>query len=146
MIDPRADRAIYLQVADDLRGQINAGIIPSGAELLPEKALAAHYGIGIDAVQDALAILVNEGRIEKRRGHPSRVRHTPEMARVKVDLAGREIGGRGATEAEAAEYGIPFGSPMLILVELTMQPDGSVHEVELDAWPADRFRLRPEAD
>jgi DNA-binding GntR family transcriptional regulator len=64
------------------------------------------------------------------------------MARVRVDMDGREIGARGATEAEAAEHGVAVGAPMLVLYDVQEMADGSVQALEVEAWPADRTRLR----
>jgi DNA-binding GntR family transcriptional regulator len=146
MIDPRSPRAIYLQVADDLREQITTGQLVAGNELLPERALASRYGVGVDTVQRALAVLVRDGYVEKRRGHASTVRHTRPMARVRVDMDGREIGARGATEAEAAEHGVAVGAPMLVLYDVQEQADGSVQSLEVEAWPAEWTRLRRQGD
>lgn len=134
MIAPQDDRAIYRQVADDLRKRIAAGELRPGDDLPVEAALAAQYSIGKDAVRDALALLVAGGLVEKRRGHPSRVRHTPPMATVDVP-PGHLIGARAATAAESCDWGIPEHAPVLVLIE---EPSG----VEVDAWPADRTRLR----
>lgn len=136
---------MYRQIADELRHQIAAGDYDRGG-LPSEKDLVSTYGTSNATIRAALRELIAQGLILKRAGARTQVRHTPEMARVEVDLAGREVGGRGASEAEAAQYGIPLGSPMLILIEVTRLPDGTVQELEIDAWPADRTRLRPLPD
>jgi GntR family transcriptional regulator len=64
-------RPIYHQVADRLRDRIESGGLPDG--VLPSAVqLAGEFGVGRDAVRDALAVLVHEGLIEKRRTAPRR--------------------------------------------------------------------------
>lgn len=137
MIDPRSDRPIYRQVADELRRHIVTGDWPAGAELRSEDDLAAEYGVGRDAVRDGLALLVAEGLVEKRRGHRSRVRDTPQVSIVPIP-GEYEVGARPATEAEQREMNIPEGGWVLFA------QDATGAQVYLE--PADRTRFRWEAD
>lgn len=133
MIDPQADRPIYRQVADELRGHILTGDWPEGTELRAEDDLADEYEVGRDAIRDALALLVAEGLVEKRRGHRTRVRHTPEVSVIPIP-ADHEVGARPATEAECRELGIPEGGWVLYA------QDATGAQVFLE--PADRTRFR----
>ena len=58
---PRADRA--RQVADVLRHQIHAGAFDSG--LPAEQALAAEFFVSRNTIREALAVLKNEGLIDR---------------------------------------------------------------------------------
>jgi len=141
VITSPSDRPLYKRIADELREQIAAGQYRQ-AGLPAEKDLQHVYGASNRTIRAALAELVRDGLVVKQGGTRTRVRETPIMARIRVDLEGREIGGRGATEAEAAEYRVPVGAPMLTLYDVRELPDGSVEAVEVEAWPADRTRLR----
>jgi GntR family transcriptional regulator len=61
MHGPRADRA--RRVADVLRQQIHAGAYPDA--LPAEHALAAEFSVSRNTVREALAVLKNEGLIER---------------------------------------------------------------------------------
>jgi GntR family transcriptional regulator len=61
MHGPRADRA--RRVADVLRQQIHAGAYPDA--LPAEHALAAEFAVSRNTVREALAVLKNEGLIER---------------------------------------------------------------------------------
>lgn len=141
MITPSSRVPLYRAIADDLRNKIQSGEYDRHG-LPSERDLQATYGVSKYTILAALRVLVEEGLVSKQAGARTRVRETPVMARVRVDLTGREVGARGATETEAEHYAIPIGFPMLILVEVTPNPDGTLEELELDAWPADRTRLQ----
>ena len=54
---------IRSRLIDDIRREIAAGILKSHDRLRSEKALATEYGIGVQAVRQALKILREEGII-----------------------------------------------------------------------------------
>jgi DNA-binding transcriptional regulator YhcF (GntR family) len=138
-----SDRPLFARIADDLRERIAGGQYPRG--LPSEKDLQAMYGVSGLTVRHAVAVLVTEGLVTKRAGARTQIRDTPPMARVHVDLEGREIGARIVVDAaEAEQYGVPVGAPLLTLYDLVEDPDGTVHAVEIEAWPAEWTRLRRE--
>lgn len=55
-------------VADQLRREITLRLIHPGDSLPPERELTKIFGVGRPTVQKAIAILVAEGMVEKRRG------------------------------------------------------------------------------
>ncbi|MFH8408895.1 GntR family transcriptional regulator [Streptomyces sp. NPDC018019] len=61
----RADRA--RQVAEVLRRQIASGAFPSGV-LPDERSLIADHGVSRNTVREALAVLRDEGAVERRQG------------------------------------------------------------------------------
>ena len=67
-IDPRADRPVYKQLADEVRRQILAGEIAPGAALPSEPDLANTYGISRTSVRQGLGLLKNEGIVNARQG------------------------------------------------------------------------------
>jgi GntR family transcriptional regulator len=96
---------VYQQVADDLRGRIRGGEF--GQHLPAEADLAHEYGVGKDTIRSALAGLVQEGLVVRRRGYRATVR-TPEP-RVVVVGSGSTVQARPATAEERATHGIPEG-------------------------------------
>lgn len=55
-------------VAEQLRRQIALRLAPPGRPLPPERALARLFGVGRATVQRAMALLEEEGLVERRRG------------------------------------------------------------------------------
>lgn len=60
LADPRAP---YLQIADDLRRQINAGRYKPGDRLPSNKAMAGEYSTSTETVRRALRVLTDAGLI-----------------------------------------------------------------------------------
>jgi DNA-binding transcriptional MocR family regulator len=123
-------------VADDLRRQILDGSRPPSSRFPSERDIQQTYDVGRDTAREAMAILAREGLIVIRHGFPSRVRDNREMAIVPVPGGDYLIGARGATAAEAAEWGVAVGSHVLQLID-------RVTRIEVDAWPADRHLVDP---
>ena len=63
---PRKPR--YLELAEDLRGQILHGGFPDVDQFPTESVLCARYGVSRFTVREALRTLQNEGLIQRRRG------------------------------------------------------------------------------
>ncbi|MBS0479389.1 MAG: GntR family transcriptional regulator [Proteobacteria bacterium] len=63
---PRKPR--YLELAEDLRGQILSGGFPDADHFPTENVLCARYGVSRFTVREALRTLQNEGLIQRRRG------------------------------------------------------------------------------
>ncbi len=63
---PRKPR--YLELAEDLRGQILGGGLPDADPFPTESVLCARYGVSRFTVREALRTLQNEGLIQRRRG------------------------------------------------------------------------------
>jgi len=57
----------YEQIADALRHEIRTTRRP-GERLASENVLAKQYGVGVNTLRQALAVLVQEGWLERRRG------------------------------------------------------------------------------
>jgi GntR family transcriptional regulator len=58
--DPRAPS---VQIADDLRSQIDSGELAPGAKLPSGRSLASQYGVALMTAQAALQRLRDEGRV-----------------------------------------------------------------------------------
>lgn len=133
MINPSARRPLYRQIADDLHRRISDGEYAPGSPLPSEPDLGVHYQVGQHTIRAALDLLVQQGLIVKRHGALARVRETPPMSVAPIP-PGHQVGARPATDAERGEYELPPGSWVLVLVE-------AATGLEVEAYPADRFRL-----
>lgn len=58
--------AVYRQVADAIRGEIESGVYPSGSRLPPASELARHLGVNPCSVPQALVLLRQDGLIRSR--------------------------------------------------------------------------------
>jgi GntR family transcriptional regulator len=97
-----------------------------------EVQLAGAFGVGRDAIRDALAVLVHEGLIQKGRGRLTTVRRP--VAEAVVGIPGDAVvGARMANAEEQRQFNVSGGIPMLVV------RCGSNHVI----YPADRVQLRP---
>lgn len=72
-LDPDSGTPIYLQLASGLREAVASGALPAGAEVPSSRALAAANRVNYHTVNRALALLEEEGLLERRRGDAYRV-------------------------------------------------------------------------
>jgi DNA-binding GntR family transcriptional regulator len=61
--DPRGPELVYMQIADDIAGQIGRGELVSGQRLPSENDLAADYGVARMTVRRAARELTERGLI-----------------------------------------------------------------------------------
>ncbi|MGW0431867.1 GntR family transcriptional regulator [Micromonospora sp. NPDC003197] len=131
MIDPRRDRALYRQLADLLREQIDSGELTPGSPLPSETTLAQTHGLARPAVRQAIALLRAEGLVTTSRGYGTRVRKQVERTPLELPAGSFAIA-RMPSDAERLEYDLDDGVPVL---EIQLQNGStSVH-------PGDRIRL-----
>ncbi len=64
---------LHLQIAKELRAEINTGIYANGDPFPSETTLKAYYDVSRETIRSALAILQEEGLIERRRGSGTKV-------------------------------------------------------------------------
>jgi DNA-binding GntR family transcriptional regulator len=90
LADPRAP---YLQIADDLRHQINAGRYQPGDRLPSLPAMSAQYSSASETIRRALAKLRDEGLVatQSTRGTfvlrtPAEPQPSPEITRLETAL------------------------------------------------------------
>ncbi len=88
VIDPASFEPVYRQVARILREQIQGGQLRAGQALASEAALSQRFGVGRDAVRDALALLRGEGLVVTTRGIGTFVRGPAAEVRVVRVRAG----------------------------------------------------------
>ena len=136
MVDRRSDRALYRQLADELRRQIVSGEFSPGSDLPSEKALEQSTGTGRDAVRqshrrtpwrgpggDPARPTVAGARVRSSQGRAgaglsggSGLNANTRGARA-VRPAGRRAGTRGGDgRRRHGVPGRPSGGPMLSVV------------------------------
>lgn len=108
-VDRASDRPVFKQIADDLRGQIDAGVWAAGDRIPSEVQLMGRYGVARMTVRQALAALKAEGLLLAEHGRGVFVRGRPVVRRVASDRFARRHrqAGQAAFIAEAEGIGAP---------------------------------------
>jgi GntR family transcriptional regulator len=92
VIDRRGDRALYRQIADELRDGIRSGRHAAGAPLPSEAALMERYGTSQGTVRKALGQLRAEGLTVSEKGRGVFVRDQPPVLRMGNGTLGTPAG------------------------------------------------------
>ncbi|MGH8896882.1 MAG: GntR family transcriptional regulator [Egibacteraceae bacterium] len=120
-IDPRSDRPVYHQIADELRDRILARALAPGEKLPSETELVAAYGTTRTTVRQALRVLASEGLTFSRRGVGVFVRGRgslrPRMAQERFARRHRQAG-MAALAWEAEQQGKAWRAEILELGEV----------------------------
>jgi DNA-binding GntR family transcriptional regulator len=128
-IDQASYEPVYRQLARILRDQIRTGELRPGAALPSEAALSQTFGVGRDAVRDALASLRNDGLVITTRGLGTFVREPAADRTVVRAGAGTRVTARVATADERLRLSLPDGTAVLVVTRAG-EPD--------EVLPADR--------
>jgi GntR family transcriptional regulator len=128
-IDQASFEPVYRQLARILRKQIQVGELHPGAALPSEAALSQTFGVGRDAVRDALASLRSEGLVITTRGIGTFVREPATELTVVRMGAGTRVTARVATVDERQQLSLPEGTAVLVVTR-PGRPD--------EVLPADR--------
>lgn len=106
-LDRSSDRAIYRQIADDLRSAITAGVHGPGDRLPSESELVARYGVNRRTVQHAFALLIAEGLVYSEHGSGRFVQGRPPVRRLASDRFARRHrrAGKAAFTVEMEQAG-----------------------------------------
>jgi DNA-binding transcriptional regulator YhcF (GntR family) len=131
VIDPSADRAVFRQLADLLRDQIESGELGPGEPLPSELRLAQEYGISRTTVRQAIAQLRTEGLVTVERPRGTFVR-VPEEVELVTLGRGERASARMPTDAERRSYRLSEGIPVLVVTGV----DGTT-----TVHPADKVQL-----
>jgi len=121
-IDPVSFEPVYRQLARILRDQIRSGELRAGVTVGSEASLSQRFGVGRDAVRDALAALRKEGLVITERGRGTFVRGPAEHVEVLHVGVGTRVSARVPTEDERRALGIPEGTAVL-MVTRAGEPD-----------------------
>jgi GntR family transcriptional regulator len=130
---------LYVQLAEQLRGLILEGRLPTGAVLSAERQLAETLGVSRATVQRAYDLLKQDRLVSARGRHGFRVEHQQPRLRPGMDrLKGfteemREIGKTPSSRilerkvvtdrSIASIFGLPSSSPLLRLVRIRYGDD-----------------------
>lgn len=114
MIDPSADRALYRQVADELRARIDRGEYAPGIRLPSELHIRQEFGVGKTTVADAIALLRREGRVETIRGYGSVVRDQTATDWVELTESAT-VRLRRATDDERRRLDLAEGASVMVI-------------------------------
>lgn len=105
-LDPTSDRAVFRQIADQLREAIDKGRFKEGDKLPSEAELVDHYSVSRMTVRNSLSILQGEGLVLSEHGKGVFVRPRPPVRRLASDRFARRHREQGKSaftvEAEAA--------------------------------------------
>ena len=106
-VDPASDRAVYRQIADQLRAAIGRGSLREGEQLPSEAQLMEHYGVARMTVRDALRVLQDEGLTTAEHGRGVYVRARPPVRRLASDRFAQRHRkeGMAAFSVESAQVG-----------------------------------------
>ena len=106
-LDPASDRAVFRQIADQLRDAIEHGRLTEGERLPSEAQLIGHYGVSRMTVRNAIQILQAEGLVVAEHGRGVFVRPRPPVRRLASDRFARRHReqGKAAFIVEAEQAG-----------------------------------------
>lgn len=77
---------LYVQTAERLIREINAGRLLDGERLPPERDMAVDLGISVGTLRKALGELTAKGMLDRIQGSGNYVRHNPDVASVYAFL------------------------------------------------------------
>jgi GntR family transcriptional regulator len=94
-----AAQPMYQQIAEDLRKQIDAGVLEPGSQLPTELELREQYNASRNTIRDAVKRLISQGLVETRPGQGTFVTMTmdPFVTVLTADPKTGFGGGEGAT-------------------------------------------------
>jgi GntR family transcriptional regulator len=125
-LNPTSDRAVFRQIADQLRDGIERGQLGEGEQLPSEAQLIEHYGVARMTVRHAIQVLQGEGLVVAEHGRGVFVRPRPPVRRLASDRFARRLReqGKAAFIAEAEQTGsAPAVDSIVVRVE---QPPADV--------------------
>ena len=87
MINRNSHIPLYIQLSDLIRKQIEQGMIRPGDKLLSESEMIQQYQLGRLTIREALALLANEGLIEKHHGKGTYCKSSSvQKKQLKIDV------------------------------------------------------------
>ena len=144
-LDPGSDRAVYRQIADHLRRDINEQRIKPGAQLPSEGELMEGYGVSRVTICRAFGVLLSEGLVTSQHGRGWFTRRRPPIKRLGSGRFARRREGKAAFVVDMGASARPFTVDVLYIGPgVPMRPaqcSGTVRR-----WHAPRCHPRWAAD
>jgi GntR family transcriptional regulator len=131
-IDPASDRAVYRQIADRLRDDIQRGALVPGEQLPSESRLMGEYKVSRVTARRALGVLVADGLVVAEHGRGWFVRNRPPIRRLASDRFARRGEGKAAFTVDMEASDRPFRVDVLY-VGLGPVPDDVGARLGVDA-------------
>ncbi len=124
-VDQASDRAVFRQIADQLRTAIRDGRLTEGERLPSEAQLIDHYGVARMTVRNALQLLEIEGLTRAEHGRGVNVRKRPPVRRLASDRFARRHrkAGKAAFIAESEQVGAQADVDMIKINEMLAPPE-----------------------
>jgi GntR family transcriptional regulator len=124
-IDPTGDRAVFRQIADQLRRAIERGELSEGDKLPSEAQLMEQYDVARMTVRNALQVLQAEGLTVPEHGRGVFVRSRPPVRRLASDRFARRHRkeGKAAFIVESDQLGAKPDVDMIDVSEATPPPE-----------------------
>lgn len=124
-VDPASDRAVFRQIADQLRALIRDGHLASGDQLPSEAQLMDQLGVARMTVRHALELLEREGLTRAEHGRGVFVRSRPPVRRLASDRFARRHRkeGMAAFIAESEQVGARPEVDMIKVAEINPPAD-----------------------
>lgn len=114
--------AAYIRVANDLRGRIESGALPPGAQLPSVNALMREFEVAGTTVQKAIRALKAAGLVDSRPGKGVFVREHTRMISRSADFTAPVPDGQKA----------PHGPSTPVVVTEVVPPDDVAEKLELE--------------
>ena len=146
-------KALYAQIADELRNNIQQAIYQSGDKLPTEAQLSERFGVNRHTVRNAIAILKDEGLVRVDRGRGTFVAATPiqypigKRVRYNENLKAQGIKASYQTikaieipadKAIATALNIAIGAKVILIERLSLA-DNQPISIAGSYFPSDRF-------
>jgi GntR family transcriptional regulator len=125
-VDPASDRAVYRQIADHLRGEIERGERDAGTQLPSESQLMAAYDVSRVTARRALGVLVTDGLVVAEHGRGWFVRRKPPVKRLGSDRFARRAEGKAAFTVDMEASNRPFRVEVLFVGRAAVPEDMGV--------------------
>jgi GntR family transcriptional regulator len=132
VVDHSSDRAVYRQIADDLRSAILSGRLPDGARVPSEERLCQQHGVSRTTVRKAIEVLKGEGLVDVRAPRGTFVHKAPPRETVQL-RRGDRVWTRMPIPDERQVHDIREGIPLLIIT----RANG-----EEEQYPGDRTQVQ----
>jgi GntR family transcriptional regulator len=124
-VDPTGDRAVFRQIADQLRTAIERGQLVEGDKLPSEAKLMEHYDVARMTVRNALQVLRAEGLTVSEHGRGVFVRSRPPVRRLASDRFARRHRkeGKAAFIVESDQLGAKSDVDMIEVTKALPSPE-----------------------